>query len=454
MKSRILLFVFILFAQLVIGQSQNAMTRVLFIYDASNSMNKEWESGTRHSVAHKLINSALDSLKDKPNLQLALRVYGHQSSYRQGQDCDDTKLEVPFGNKRVKAIQKKLKEIRPKGTTPIARTLKKAGDDFPDCEDCRNIIILITDGIEECDGDPCAVSRMLQKRGITLKPFIIGIGMDENFKKTFKCVGNFFDASNEKTFDNVLNIVISQALNSTTAQLNLIDVYGNPTETNVPYTFFDHFMNEDIVNYVHTMNALGNPDTIYLDPSSTYNLTVFTTPAVTKDSITLTPGKHNIIGVQAGQGTLELKKSGSISSKQAIAIVRQSGKMKTLNAQKLGTDEKYLVGTYDLEILTLPRTYINDVEIKQSHTTTIEIPPPGLVTIMKNLTGYGGIYKLEGNEATWVTNLNSAATNESVKLQPGRYRVVFRSKSSNNSKYTRVEEFSISPGESRVVNLR
>ncbi|KAB1064430.1 vWA domain-containing protein [Salibacter halophilus] len=454
MKSRILLFVFILFAQLVIGQSQNAMTRVLFIYDASNSMNKEWESGTRHSVAHNLINSALDSLKDKPNLQLALRVYGHQSSYRQGQDCDDTKLEVPFGNKRVKAIQKKLKEITPKGTTPIARTLEKAGDDFPECEDCRNIIILITDGIEECDGDPCAVSRMLQKRGITLKPFIIGIGMDENFKKTFKCVGNFFDASNEKTFDNVLNIVISQALNSTTAQLNLLDIYGNPTETNVPYTFFDRFMNEDIVNYVHTMNALGNPDTIYLDPSSTYDLTVFTTPAVTKDSITLTPGKHNIIGVQAGQGTLELKKSGSISSKQAVAIVRQGGKMKTLNAQKLGTDEKYLVGTYDLEILTLPRTYINDVEIKQSHTTTIEIPPPGLVTIMKNLTGYGGIYKLEGNEATWVTNLNSAATNESVKLQPGRYRVVFRSKSSNNSKYTRVEEFSISPGESRVVNLR
>ena len=89
-----------------------------------------------------------------------------------------------------------LKSLKPKGTTPIASTLEKAGDDFLKCptNDCRNIIILITDGIEECNGDPCAVSMALQKKGIILKPFVIGIGLDLEFRESFECMGSFYDA--------------------------------------------------------------------------------------------------------------------------------------------------------------------------------------------------------------------------------------------------------------------
>ena len=38
-------------------------------------------------------------------------------------------------------------------------------------------MILITDGIEECGGDH-AISIALQKKGIVLKPFVIGVGLD------------------------------------------------------------------------------------------------------------------------------------------------------------------------------------------------------------------------------------------------------------------------------------
>src|SRR5690606_12091970 len=125
------------------------------------------------------------------------------------------------------------------GTTPIAQSLDRAATDFPPCENCRNVIILITDGIEACDGDPCAVSRQLQKKGIILKPFVIGIGLDESFKKSFECVGTYFDATNEETFQKVLGIVISQALQNTTAQVNLLDINNKPSETDVPITFYD-----------------------------------------------------------------------------------------------------------------------------------------------------------------------------------------------------------------------
>ena len=415
-------------------------------------MNGKWESGNKHAIARKLLNQSLDSLKGIPNLELALRVYGHQSHFQNGQDCSDTRLEVPFKEDNAQAIIDKLGEIRPKGTTPIAMTLEKAGGDFTRCQDCRNIIILITDGIEECDGDPCAVSQALQKRGIILKPFIIGVGLDDKFIKTFKCVGNYFDASNETVFKNVLGIVISQALNSTTAQVNLLDQGGEPTETNVAYTFYDQYTKKDEYNHIHTLNGLGNPDTVFIDPSGKYDLTVHTIPPVRKKDITLTPGKHNIIGVSTPRGTIHIKPNGK-GVNQPSVVVRKAGELATLHAQQMGTSQMYLTGEYDLELLTLPRTIIKNVQVSQSHTTTVEIPTAGLVTIMRTKPGFGSIFVRRGNTYEWVYDMNSNARSESLKLQPGDYRIIFRTKASNDTKFTRIKDFKISSGVSTAVKL-
>ena len=164
-----------------------------------------WETGAKIDVAQRLMGQMLDSLQDiqaAGNFQLALRVYGHQKPVPP-QDCSDTRLEVPFGKGNIYKIKRVLKSITPRGTTPIAGSLMKAANDFTPCEDCRNIIILITDGVEACDGDPCIVSKRLQKEGIVLKPFVIGIGLDEDFKSSFECVGTYFDAADENTFKNV-----------------------------------------------------------------------------------------------------------------------------------------------------------------------------------------------------------------------------------------------------------
>ncbi|MCD4682631.1 MAG: VWA domain-containing protein, partial [Bacteroidales bacterium] len=151
------------------------LTRILFVLDASQSMYGRWQSDMKISIARKLLSNLLDSLQGTKNIELALRVYGHQYPFPP-QVCNDTKLIVPFAENNIPIIKHKLKSINPKGTTPIAYAIEQAGYDFPECDNCRNIIILITDGLEECDGDPCAVSHALQKRGVVLKPFIIGIG--------------------------------------------------------------------------------------------------------------------------------------------------------------------------------------------------------------------------------------------------------------------------------------
>lgn len=436
----------------ITAEKQEPLTRILFIYDASNSMNATWQSGSRHEIAKKLFMEALDSLQNAGNLEMALRVYGHQKYYKQGQDCDDTKLEVPFGKKNVPEMKAKIKSIGPKGTTPIALTLEKSGNDFPDCRDCRNIIILITDGIEECNGDPCAVSQALQKKGIILKPFVIGIGLDLEFRKTFECVGNYFDASKEETFKMVLNIVISQALNTTTAQVNLLDINSKPTETDVNMTFYDQFTGRIYYNYIHTINHRGNPDTVNIDPVATYKLVVNTVPPVSKDSIRLIPGKHNIIAVDAPQGYLHLKVGGG-EYKNLKAILRKGGEMQTLNVQDFETTLKYIVGNYDLEILTLPRVIIKDVNLRQSHTTTIEIPQPGIASIMMNSVGFCSLFIEDNNELKWIYTLNENSLKETIQLQPGKYRVIYRSKSAKASAFTIEKSFAITSGGSVAVKL-
>ncbi len=436
------------------SQDQPQTTRILFVLDGSQSMYARWENGQKMQIATRLLRNLVDSLKGVDNVELALRAYGHQNSVTPGdRNCKDTKLEVGFSKSNHEAIKDKLRSIRPRGTTLIAYSLEQAAYDFPDCSDCRNVIILITDGIEECDGDPCAVSLALQKKGIILKPFVIGLGLEPEIMDAFKCVGNFYDAKNEETFKEVLGIVISQALNNTTAQVNLLDELHKPTETNVAITFYDAFSKQIRYNFIHTMNSRGNPDTIPIDPLGSYDLVVHTIPPVEKKGIELTAGKHTIIAVDAPQGDLELKMNGYNEYQDLKALVRKKDKNEILVVQDFAQKHRYITGLYDLEILTLPRTLIEDVNIAQSRTTTVEIPQAGIVTVSSSAKGYGSIFQEKGDQLEWVRNLSEASTRETIVLQPGNYRLVFRSINARQSIYTIEESFKIISGQNTQVKL-
>jgi Ca-activated chloride channel family protein len=198
---------------------------------------------------------------------------------------------------------------------------------------------------------------------------------------------------------------------------------------------------------------MGNPDTLTLDPLVTYNMTVHTIPPVKVDSINVTPGTHTHIGASTPQGSLELKIPQSKGYKNVQAIVRKAGEGRTLNVQDFNTEQKYLIGFYDLEILTLPRYIESDVEIKQSTKTRIAVPPPGIVSITASSSGYGSIFVERNNKLEWVIDLNPNQSRQSFALQPGDYRVVYRAKSSKETIYSKSERFSITSGSSTIVKL-
>ncbi|MCH1584384.1 MAG: hypothetical protein L7S62_04425, partial [Flavobacteriales bacterium] len=82
------------FAQGNSGQNESGDaqdTEILFVFDASNSMNAFWDGNRKIEVATRLLSESLEELYGIPGLELALRVYGHQTKFIEGkQDCDDT----------------------------------------------------------------------------------------------------------------------------------------------------------------------------------------------------------------------------------------------------------------------------------------------------------------------------------------------------------------------------
>ena len=409
-----------------------------------------WQSGRKIDIAKQLLTNITDSLKDVKNLELGLRVYGHQRSFPP-QDCDDTRLEINFIPSNVFAdrIKGKLSMIRAKGTTPIAKSLEEAAADFP-LDNSRNIVILITDGKEECGMDPCAVSRLFAKKGIILKPFVIGIGLDKSWKDNLDCVGTFFDAANERDFSNILNIVISHVVDNTTTQVNLLDSLGNPTETDVPLTFYDNFTDIVKYNFVHTMNSMGNPDTMIIDPVLKYKVIAHTIPPVESDIITIQPGKHTIIPLKTPQGKLKI----IINTKEDYQfIIRKKGERETINVQNINSTQKYLTGFYDIELLTLPRQYFNNIRVNQNQLTKLQLPSTGLVNILLPANGYGGVYLNDGDKLTEIYKFNGESNQYKLTLLPGKYTVIYRAKSSKKYIYTNEETFVIKSGKSQLIKI-
>ena len=449
-----LLIAFILCLSAHCGQAQE-LTRILFIFDASNSMNGKWEGATKIVRAREILKEAITSLEGVPNLEIALRVYGHQSPITPTfQDCDDTKLEVPFGTNNFARIKNFIEYVEPKGTTPIARSLEAAADDFPD-KNARNVIILITDGLEACDQFPCEVAQQLKAKGINVTPFVVGLGIDLKYLNDFDCIGRFYEASTLDAFRKVMKSVLSDALLNTTVQINLNNTSNLPKETDVTVFLYERGTSNLKYTFMHTLNYKGNPDTItIIDPAMKYDMVVNTLPQVVVKDITIKQFQHNIIPAYCPQGMLVARIKGPTKKAEVNVRVSQHGQHITLNVQEIEQIQHYLVGSYDLEILTLQRIYKNDVKISQSAYTYIDIEGSGLFKYSTSKSIVGQVFIDKGeNKDDWVCDIGGAKLTDTFYLQPGQYRIVYRLKDAISTDYTNLKVFTIQAGENTFINL-
>ena len=131
------------------------------------------EGRTKIEIAKEILEDALDWLP--PDLSLSMRAYGHQYDRKQ-KNCEDSELLVAPGTGNRGEIRSAIASLQPKGWTPLGYSLAQVSSDFGDFVGER-AVVLVTDGIESCDGDAPAEARALQKDG-AFPVHVIGFGLD------------------------------------------------------------------------------------------------------------------------------------------------------------------------------------------------------------------------------------------------------------------------------------
>jgi len=144
---------------------------VEIVVDASRSMWGRMHGEPKMVVAKEILQDV--SYWFPEDLNLALRAYG-STSPSDSADCADSALLVPFGDENREPIRAAIAGLSPLGQTPIAYALNQSARDFGTLQDDR-AVVLVTDGIESCGGDPVQAARELREQGITVH--LIGFGL-------------------------------------------------------------------------------------------------------------------------------------------------------------------------------------------------------------------------------------------------------------------------------------
>ena len=138
---------------------------------------------------------------------VGLTVYGHR---RQG-DCSDIETVFVAGQSDRRAILQQVDRMKPVGKTPLARSLLQVSSGIK-LKDAETTIVLVSDGIDTCGGDPCSVVKELKKSGLKFVLHTVGFDVDPKASQQLQCMaqaggGEYFVASDAKTLLDALKTV-------------------------------------------------------------------------------------------------------------------------------------------------------------------------------------------------------------------------------------------------------
>jgi len=185
-----------------------AAERAIIILDGSGSMWAQINGEARISIARKTLDKVLAGVPD--DLELGLMAYGH----REKGDCNDIELLVPPAAGSAEAIGKAAALVSPKGKTPISAAVKLAAEELKYTED-KATVILITDGLETCEADPCALASELEKEGIDFTTHVVGFGLTDEEGRQVACLaentgGKYIAAGDEETLTKALRETVAE----------------------------------------------------------------------------------------------------------------------------------------------------------------------------------------------------------------------------------------------------
>lgn len=198
--------------------AQEALPDTLLVLDMSNSMWGQIDGRANVEIAREALAGLAGSLA--AGTPTGLMAYGH----RRTGDCGDVELVLPVTPLDPAALARAAEAMVPRGKTPITEALRQGAALLGE-NDRPGRLVLVSDGIETCGGDPCALARELAASGIAFTAHVIGFDIATSADQaSIACIasatgGRYHNARNASE--------LAQALAASTAAVETpVDVRG------------------------------------------------------------------------------------------------------------------------------------------------------------------------------------------------------------------------------------
>lgn len=235
------------------GVHANAPT-VLFVLDGSGSMWAKVGDQPKIDIAKMVMTDMLRKLPSDVNA--GLMVYGHNRK----DDCNDIAMVAPIGSDRTTIVQA-LHNVSPKGKTPLTGAIQLAALQLRQTEGSASVVV-VSDGKETCEGDPCKAAQAVTKTGADLRIHVVGFDVTPDETQQLNCIakegkGKYFAAANAEQ----LTVALAEVQKEVVAPpppVKVAQITPPPSKPAAEVLFEDHFDRDDLGESWEVLNLDSN----------------------------------------------------------------------------------------------------------------------------------------------------------------------------------------------------
>lgn len=201
---------------------------VELVLDVSGSMVQALDTGeTRMEAAKRSLAGVIAAIPEREGINVGLRIYGHEGNNTEAgraESCRSSELVVPLDGVAKDDLEAEIERLQPTGWTPIGLSLERAAEDLPRAsDDVVNAVVLVTDGLETCGGDPVDAAADLRGGNRAAATHVIGFALTPEEQEVIGAIaregdGLLFGAGNADE--------LSQALFSVLEELEIVTGTG------------------------------------------------------------------------------------------------------------------------------------------------------------------------------------------------------------------------------------
>lgn len=359
-----------------VADTSSPRQTTMLILDGSNSMWGQLNKVNKIVTARESIRTLLESAEG--NIQFGLLTYGAENKKT---GCNDFNLVVKPENYDLVKVLKEVYKLKPKGRSPIAAALKEAAQQLPS-ENAH--ILLVSDGIESCEGDPCATAKQLVEANPSLQIDVVGFRAEKEAQ--LECIaengrGAFVIATDTERLKTLLAGVQAKAVNITAAakptrtlidkksqpgsvELNIL-AEGNPEPLRANYSIY-YPDGTNVVNF-----AARTQVTEYLPPGE-YRIKAIWQTIEKSENVTIHSGKATPLTFNIGP-TGELVVNALNKAQQPVAVnyalYTTKGEFISRHVFQEAMKTRLAVGEYRIKALLDKKTLEASLKVTQDAVT-------------------------------------------------------------------------------------